>query len=125
MKRLLLPFFLLSLSFFSYAAHTTQDKIAETYCDVFGKASVDAFKTHDSPDVIAQNALNALHKKGLILKEIQSNKNEFITSIKQTVAEVREHKPTFPSSHHFDKSLAKSVKDCKIQIKQVLSQHDR
>ncbi|MCC8381055.1 hypothetical protein [Xenorhabdus sp. PB30.3] len=125
MKRLLLPFFLLSLSFFSYAAHTNQDKIAETYCDVFGKASVEAFKTHDSPDVIAQNALNSLHKKGLTLKEIQSNKNEFIATIKQTVAEVREHKPKFPSNHHFDETLAKSVKDCKVQIKHVLSQHAR
>ncbi|MDX7987591.1 hypothetical protein FE392_09640 [Xenorhabdus sp. 12] len=120
MKRLLLPIFLASL--FSYAAHANVDKTAETYCELFGKASVDAFKTNDSPDAIAEKALKGLSKKGFDLKEIHSNKDEFLTSIKQTVTEVRNNKHTFPSQRHFDESLDKSVKACKVQTKHALSQ---
>ncbi|PHM75201.1 hypothetical protein [Xenorhabdus kozodoii] len=119
MKHLLLPIFL--TSFFSYAAHANVDKTAETYCDLFGKASVEAFKTHDSPDVIAQKAFNELSSKGFDLKEIHSNQDEFIASIKQTVTEVRKNKQAFPSTRHFDESLVKSVEACKVQTKQALS----
>ncbi|OKP05668.1 hypothetical protein [Xenorhabdus eapokensis] len=119
MKRLLLPIFLAPL--FSYAAHANIDKTAETYCNLFGKASVEAFKTHDSPDTIAQKAFNELTSKGFDLKEIQSNKDEFIVSIKQTVTEVRKNKQIFPSTRHFDESLDKSVEACKLQTKQALS----
>ncbi|PHM29248.1 hypothetical protein [Xenorhabdus budapestensis] len=125
MKHLLLPLFLIPFSFFSYATQVNVDKIAETYCDLFGKASVEAFKTNDSPDVIAQKSLNLLHKKGLNLKEIHSSKDEFVASIKQTVIGVRKNKQTFPSSRHFDESLVKSVENCKIQTKHALSQHSR
>ncbi|WP_340622169.1 hypothetical protein [Xenorhabdus siamensis] len=125
MKRFLLPLFLIPCSFFSYAAQANVDKIAETYCDLFGKASVEAFKTNDSPDVIAQKSLNLLHKRGLNLKEIHSNKDEFVASIKQTVIGVRKNKQTFPTSRHFDESLVKSVESCKIQTKHALSQHSR
>ncbi|WP_416778360.1 hypothetical protein ACNFJN_09170 [Xenorhabdus budapestensis] len=125
MKHFLLPLFLIPFSFFSYATQVNVDKIAETYCDLFGKASVEAFKTNDSPDVIAQKSLNLLHKKGLNLKEIHSSKDEFVASIKQTVIGVRKNKQTFPSSRHFDESLVKSVENCKIQTKHALSQHSR
>ncbi|MDE9454795.1 hypothetical protein KKJ06_01920 [Xenorhabdus bovienii] len=120
MKRLLLPLFL--VPFFSYAAHMNADKTAETYCDLFGKASVEAFKTNASPDAIAQKTFNELNKKGFDLKEIHSNKDELISSIKQTVIEVRKNKQVFPSHRHFDESLNKSVETCKAQIKDTLSQ---
>ncbi|MDC9592263.1 hypothetical protein [Xenorhabdus sp. IM139775] len=120
MKRLLLPIFL--APFFSYTAHANNvDKTAETYCHLFGNASVDAFKTHDSPDTIAQKAFNELSNKGFDLKEIHSNKDEFLASIKQTVTEVRKNKQVFPSTRHFDESLAKSVEACKVQTKHALS----
>ncbi|WP_340614934.1 hypothetical protein [Xenorhabdus thailandensis] len=121
MKRLLLLLPIFLTPFFSYAAHANADNIAETYCNLFGKASVEAFKTHDSPDTIAQKAFNELTRKGFDLKEIHSNKDEFITSIKQTVTEVRKNKQTFPSTHHFDESLDKSVEACKVQTKHALS----
>ncbi|KMJ46399.1 hypothetical protein ABLB69_03370 [Xenorhabdus khoisanae] len=120
MKRLLLPLFL--APFFSYAAQANVDKTVETYCDLFGKVSVEAFKTNDSPDAIAQKAFSELNNKGFDLKEIHSNKNEFIASIKQTVTEVRKNKQAFPSTRHFDESLDKSVKACKEQTKHSLSQ---
>ncbi|MBI6547965.1 hypothetical protein [Xenorhabdus lircayensis] len=120
MKRLLLPIFLAPL--FSYAAHANVDKTAEAYCDLFGKASVEAFKTNDSPDAIAKKVFSELSSKGFDLKEIHSNKDEFITSIKQTVTEVRKNKQSFPSHRHFDESLDKSVKACKVQTKHALSQ---
>ncbi|SFU47657.1 hypothetical protein [Xenorhabdus koppenhoeferi] len=120
MKRLLLPLFL--IPFFSYAAHANINKTAETYCDLFGKASVDAFKTNDSPDVIAQRVFSKLNYKGFDLKEIHSNKDEFIASIKQTVTEVRKNKRTFPNNQNFDESLDKSVKACKEKTRHALSQ---
>ncbi|CDG18170.1 hypothetical protein [Xenorhabdus doucetiae] len=120
MKRLLLPIFL--APFFSYTAYANHvDKTADTYCHLFGKASVEAFKTHDSPGTIAQNAFNELSRKGFDLKEIHSNKDEFIASIKQTVTEVRKNKQVFPNTRHFDESLAKSVEACKVQTKNALS----
>ncbi|MDC9591403.1 hypothetical protein PSI23_19480 [Xenorhabdus sp. XENO-10] len=123
MKRLLLPIFLFPL--FSYAAHANVDKTAETYCSLFGKASVEAFKTHDSPDAIAQKALKELSSKGFDLKEINSNKDEFIASIKQTVSEIRKNKQVFPSPRHFDESLVKSIEACKAQTKHVLSERTK
>ncbi|MDX7991327.1 hypothetical protein [Xenorhabdus littoralis] len=120
MKRILLPLFLAPL--FSYAAHANVDKTAETYCELFGKASVEAFKTNESPDSIAQKAFGELRGKGFDLKEIHSNKDEFLASIKQTVTEVRKNKQAFQSHHDFDQSLVKSVKACKEQTKQALSQ---
>ncbi|MBD2791086.1 hypothetical protein [Xenorhabdus szentirmaii] len=120
MKRILLPLFLVPA--FSYAAHTNINKTAETYCELFGKASVEAFKTNASPDTIAQKALGELSSKGFDLKEIHSNKDEFIASVKQTVTEVRKNKQVFPSVHHFDESLEKSVKTCKEQTKHALTQ---
>ncbi|AOM39610.1 hypothetical protein [Xenorhabdus hominickii] len=120
MKRLLLPFFL--APFFSYAAHTNIDKTAEAYCNVFGKASVEAFKTNDSSDAIAQKAFSELSSNGFDLKEIHSNKDEFVSSIKQTVTEVRKNKQVFPSHQNFDESLDKSVKACKVQTKHALSE---
>ncbi|CDG21085.1 conserved exported protein of unknown function [Xenorhabdus poinarii G6] len=120
MKRLLLPLFLASL--FPYAAHANVDKTAETYCRLFGTASVAAFKTHDSPDAIAQKALSELRNKGFSLKEIHSNQDEFIASIKQTVSEIRKNKHVFPSPRHFDESLVKSIDACKAQTKHALSE---
>ncbi|OTA19697.1 hypothetical protein Xbed_02200 [Xenorhabdus beddingii] len=120
MKRLLLPLFLAPL--FSYAAQANVDKTVETYCDLFGEASVAAFKTSDSPDTIAQKTFSELSNKGFDLKEIHSNKDEFIASIKQTVTEIRKNKQAFPSHHHFDESLDKSVHACKVQTKHILSQ---
>ncbi|AYA39961.1 hypothetical protein HZS38_05230 [Xenorhabdus nematophila] len=120
MKRLLLPLFL--VPFLSYAAQANINKITEIYCDLFGKASVEAFKTTDSPDAIAQKTFSELNHKGFDLREIHSNKDEFIATIKQTVTEVRKNKQAFPSPQHFDESLDKSVKACKEQTRHALSQ---
>ncbi|OTA16120.1 hypothetical protein Xvie_02163 [Xenorhabdus vietnamensis] len=120
MKRLLLPIFL--APFFSYAAYANVDKTAETYCKLFGKASIEAFKTQDSPDTIAQKAFKELSSEGFDLKEIHSNKDEFIASIKQTVSEIRKNKQVFPSTRHFDELLVKSIEACKTQTKHALSE---